>query len=192
MVDSVTLNKTELDSESIKTDSETISDHVEKSFLPESTQKTSMASRNPQTTLQNEDELTNVEKICNQTILKSNDENTHLTDPQTYNKFHNDGSFLSLILAENNSKNNNETKLSEKSNVCAQTKRTTGASSKLASGKRHKNSSECIEKPITESLSQVVEDDIDIQAREEFLRTMKIMEEAGLVTEKGIGAGMVK
>jgi hypothetical protein len=37
-----------------------------------------------------------------------------------------------------------------------------------------------------------VEDDVDIQAREEFLRTMKIMEEAGLVTEKGIGAGMVK
>lgn len=38
----------------------------------------------------------------------------------------------------------------------------------------------------------VYEDETDIRAREEFLRTMKIMEEAGLVTEKGIGAGMVK
>lgn len=192
MVDSLTLNKKDLESEPIKNDTETISDHVEKSNSCENTVKDSITTINSQTTLANEDKVTKVEVDDNQAALKSKDENIHLTDPHTYNKFHNDGSFLSLILANSNSTNLNNTKISEKSNVSAQTKRTTGTSSKPASGKRHKNSSESFEKPITEPLSQVVEDDVDIQAREEFLRTMKIMEEAGLVTEKGIGAGMVK
>lgn len=36
------------------------------------------------------------------------------------------------------------------------------------------------------------DDEVSIKAKEEFLQAMRMMEEAGLVTEKGIGAGMVK
>jgi hypothetical protein len=97
MVDSLTLNKKDLESEPIKNDTETISDHVEKSNSCENTVKDSITTINSQTTLANEDKVTKVEVDDNQAALKSKDENIHLTDPHTYNKFHNDGSFLSLV-----------------------------------------------------------------------------------------------
>lgn len=43
-----------------------------------------------------------------------------------------------------------------------------------------------------EEVSYEDDDEASVRAREEFLQAMKIMEEAGLVTEKGLGAGMVK
>lgn len=48
------------------------------------------------------------------------------------------------------------------------------------------------EEPKRPTQQDAEEDPVVLKAKQEFLRVMEIMEEAGLVTEKGIGAGMVK
>ena len=111
-------------------------------------------------------------------------------DPQRFNKFSNDGSFLSLVLSKSEVK---PQKTCSKPVVnSSQAKRAPNATHKQHCLKKQKQQVFSPRELNTEETPVGYEDEIDVQAREEFLRTMKIMEEAGLVTEKGIGAGMVK
>lgn len=136
----------------------------------------------------------------------SNLEETISSDPKTLNKFSNDGSFLSMILAQAQQETAKKTtcELTSPAASCQMSmshpKRPAGAgplSSRQQSGAEKKRKQTNTERRTQSSEphssdSTVYEDETDVRAREEFLRTMKIMEEAGLVTEKGIGAGMVK
>eukprot|EP00918_Siedleckia_nematoides_P069409 GHVU01151426.1.p1 GENE.GHVU01151426.1~~GHVU01151426.1.p1 ORF type:complete len:143 (-),score=30.16 GHVU01151426.1:44-424(-) len=104
-------------------------------------------------------------------------------DPKAVNKFANDGSFLAMIM-----------QASKKQRVSPAKKESISKSEKS----QKPTSTESESKPSTTPTPggqkvEDAEDDPKEQARkEEFLRAMQQMEEAGLVTDRGIGAGMVK
>ncbi|SOV74337.1 conserved Plasmodium protein, unknown function [Plasmodium sp. gorilla clade G3] len=100
-------------------------------------------------------------------------------DPKMYNKFKNDGSFLQQVLAMQKKKKTRKFKEDE------------GNNSKKKKLKNKENIDDN-DKGKINSFDGNIEDEREIEIKNEYIEQINKMKEQGFFTEKGIGAGLVK
>ncbi|CRH00576.1 conserved Plasmodium protein, unknown function [Plasmodium relictum] len=110
-----------------------------------------------------------------------NKNNKNYIDPKMYNKFKNDGSFLEQVLALQKEKKIRKSKILGKS----EPKKKKIKKNDLEEKKQKLSDSSVEDK-------QDVEDEREIQIKNEYIDKINKMKEQGFFTDKGIGAGLVK